>query len=317
MNTLFKRKDIIFEIKNKVENKDPSLFSHLHLENQNCTLDENTISIVMTSSNRSRQTYFTLKTISNSCYKNVQVIIVDDSTHDPINIDHLKNQNYPFCIDFIQINRANKIWHNPLVNYNIGFQFIKGGKVIIQNAEVCHIGDVINFIHDTLQDDKYYSFDVKACLNLNSNEQMYNSDTSTIEIYNKPIFVGDWFQGWYQGEIHNRNFHFLTALSRISFDKVKCFSYDMTMGTWYDDNDFLLKIISKKIDVVNIFHNQYKIGGVHLNHPASGVAWDHGKENNENLFNKKKRIYDSLGIYVDATENIEDFDRKYGNLYRA
>ena len=40
------------------------------------------------------------------------VIIVDDSTNDPIKKEVL--ETYPFYIDFITINRENKKWHNPL-----------------------------------------------------------------------------------------------------------------------------------------------------------------------------------------------------------
>jgi hypothetical protein len=59
---------------------------------------------------------------------------------------------------------------------------------------------------------------------------------------------------WYQGRERICNYHFLTALSRKTFDLVKNFSYDYTFGFAYDD-DFLLKIYSKNIKVINIFSN--------------------------------------------------------------
>jgi hypothetical protein len=163
MENVLKNKQHIFEIKTKVENKDPELFLHSSIINN--TIDENTITIVMAASNRSKQTYFTLKTIMNSKYKNLQIIMVDDSDIDPIDINYLKEQEYPYYIDLIKINRENKKWHNPLVNYNIGFQFIQGKKLIIQNAEVCHIGDVLDFMNANINDNNYYVFDVKASLN--------------------------------------------------------------------------------------------------------------------------------------------------------
>ena len=176
METLYKNKNLIFNIKRKVENKTESFFSHQVIDN-NHVIDENTITIVMTSSNRSKQVYFTLKTISNSIFKNIQLILVDDSTYDNIDVDILKKNNYSFYIDFIKIKRENKIWHNPLVNYNIGFQFIKGSNIIIQNAEVCHIGDVLNFINRRLKmNDEYYVFDVKASRDYSTNEKIYNYD---------------------------------------------------------------------------------------------------------------------------------------------
>jgi len=307
MNTLLQNKDKIFSIKKKIENKDPSYYSHFIIQNHN--LAENAVSIVMTSSNRSKQTYFTLSSMLTSSCKNIQVIIVDDSTNDPIDCNKL--MEYPFYIDFIKINRENKDWHNPLVNYNIGFQYIKGSKVVIQNAEVCHIGNILGFVYDTIIDNNYYTFDVKSALNFDANEIIYNNDISTIDIYNNEKLNNLWYNLWYQGESHNRNFHFLTAMTKTTFDKVKEFSYDCTMGGSYDDDDFLLKIISKNIYIVNIFHNHYGIGGIHLFHGIALEVWDKNVESNEYLFYNKKNIYCTTGNYIDVTENYDDFYDKY------
>jgi hypothetical protein len=304
MENLFKYKEQIFEIKKNVEKKDASLFLH-HIINNNKVIDENTITIVMVSSNRTKQTYFTLNTISKSSYKNIQIIIVDDSDIDPINIDCLKVHH--FYIDLIKINRQNKNWHNPLVNYNIGFQFIKGSKIIIQNSEVCHIGDVLSFINNNVYDDNYYVFDVKASLNYETNEQIYVSNIDTTDIYIQDSL----FWMWYQSLNNNRNYHFLTCLTSKTFKKISYFSYDCTMGSCYDDNELLLKIISKNINIYNIFHNEYNIGGIHLYHGMSSDNWDKNIENNEYLFNKKKQIYEKTGIYIDVTDNIDEFETKF------
>ena len=82
MQTLIRNKDHIFSIKSKVENGDTSFYSYICIENG--TIDKNTISIVITSSNRSKQTYFTLQTMANSINKNIHVVIVDDSDEDPM-----------------------------------------------------------------------------------------------------------------------------------------------------------------------------------------------------------------------------------------
>jgi len=307
METLLRCKDHIFKIKERVENLDPSLFEHYCIQNRQ--IDDETISIVMTSSNRTKQTLFTLKTIADSAVSNIQVIIVDDSDSDPLDVEIIKNNSYLFNLDIVKIKRENKDWHNPLVNYNIGFKFIKGGKVIIQNAEVCHIGDVLQFVKQGICDDNYYIFDVNASLNYETNEIIYNSNTKSIEIYNQPFF---WL--WYQSARNNRKYHFLTSMTANTFNKIKGFNYDYAMGASYDDNDFIIKILSRNIKFVNIFHNEHNIGGIHLYHGMSPEMWDKGVEDNAQLFNKKKRIYGSMGIYVDATENIEEFDRKYENL---
>ena len=95
------------------------------------------------------------------------------------------------------------------------------------------------------------------------------------------------------------------------FDKVKCFDYDYTMGSCYDDDDFLLKIISKNINIQNCHHTQYNIGGIHLFHVLAGQVWDHSVETNEKLFAIKKRIYNLNSKYISASENKEEFESNY------
>jgi hypothetical protein len=307
METLLSQKELIFEIKKQVENKDLSLYSHECIYSGEYEMDDQTISIVMSSSNRSKQTLFTLDKINNSNYKNIQVILVDDSTHDPITEDILRSQQLSINIDLINIKRENKKWHNPLVNYNIGFNYVKGGILVIQNAEVVHIGDVLQFIHNTVKDDNnYYVFDAKASLNYDTNELIYKSNTNTIEIYNE-----NWFDKWYNSRHNNTNFHFLTAMHRNIFNKIKCFGYDCTMGTCWDDNELILKIVSNGIKIVNIWHEDYLVGGIHLFHGYSYIVWDKDKENNERMFHAKEVIYNKISEYIDATDNYESFDMKY------
>ena len=69
----------------------------------------------MTSHERSKQVYFTLSTINKSNYKDIQVILVDDSVYDPVMVNHFAD--YKFNIDLIRINRDKKFWNNPCVNY--------------------------------------------------------------------------------------------------------------------------------------------------------------------------------------------------------
>jgi hypothetical protein len=74
----------------KIEHFDNSLFTHYNIPN--C--------------NRSKQVYYTLKTIEKCTFKNIQVILVNDSDIDPIKKEELKK--YPFYIDFIIITPTEK-----------------------------------------------------------------------------------------------------------------------------------------------------------------------------------------------------------------
>ena len=296
MQTLLANKDNIFEIKRKVEEKDMSLYNIIEIPN--IPIIDKTISIVMTASNRSIQTYFTLKTIQNSSFKDIHVILVDDSDIDPIMKEEL--EKYPFYIDFISIKRQNKNWINPCVNYNIGFQYIKGTKIIIQNAEVCHVGDVLGYMGTQMILDNYYICDVRASKSLDTNNSIYANNINTIDIYKSDELFGI----WYQGRERMCNYHFLVGMTLETFNKINRFSYDYAMGKSYDDDDFLLKIISNKIQIKNLFHNEYNFGGIHLWHDSS-IKNIIGKiQNNKSIFIKKNKDYKKNKKYIDIITKI-------------
>jgi hypothetical protein len=283
----------ILQIKKEVENLDNSLFIHYNYEN--IPIYDDTISIVMTSSNRSEQVYYTLKTIEKASFKNIHIILVDDSDVDPI--IHIMINGFAFYIDLVVIRKENKNWINPLVNYNIGFKFIKGSKVIIQNSEVCHIDDVIGWVSKYITDNNYYSFDIKAINSFESNRELYKINNLTIDIYSKEhLFKKN--NTWYHGRNNITNYHFLTGMTRTTFDLIKNFSYDYTFGIDYDDNDFLLKIKSKNINIINLFHDEYNLGGIHLFHTSSYLKWN-GVESNNEIFNKKLEYYNNYNEYIE------------------
>jgi len=292
-------------LKKMVKEKDPKHFSHTSIENHPITPE--TISIVMTSHNRSKQVYYTLTTISRSIHKSIQVIIVDDSDIDPIDVEILKT--YLFYIDFIQIDRSNKNWENPCINYNIGFEFIKGNVLIIQNGEVCHVGDVLHKLNEKgIEDNQYYVFDVAATRNFDVNEKLYEIDDLSTNIYTQP-----WWQAWYQHHTHgNRSLHFLVALTTETFKRVKGFSYDYAFLSWYDDDDFLFKIGTLGIQIVLIPNETEKVGGIHLFHVVASntsAVVPHAYQ----LFQKKIHYHRIHHLYLEISEgkNLEDLTHRF------
>ncbi len=302
MNALEKNLHLIPELKNIVKNGNGKYYEHIKINDNPIT--ENTISIVMTSHERSKQVYFTLHTIQNSSIKDIQIILVDDSENDKVDINELSKYN--FNIDFIQIIREKKIWRNPCINYNIGFEYIKGGKVIIQNSEVCHIGDVLLYINNNVIDDNYYVFDVRSSTGFEQNEIIYNNPKKLdINFLNKfPL------GSWYQHQIHrNKCFHFLTAVTINSFNKINGFSYDYSFGSWYDDDDILIKI-RNKLSIINVNNDINNIGGIHLFHGYEKYTDNTNPykiERNDILFLKKLEFYNKTKIYLEISEG-KDLD---------
>lgn len=284
------------KLKLMVETLDTNYFIHTIIDNYN--INECKISIVMTSSNRSRQVYYTLRTIANSNIKNIHIILVDDSDIDKCNIEILKT--FDFYIDFIEIKRDKKFWVNPCINYNIGFKYIKCDKIILQNSEVCHVGDICKYINDELNSDIYMVFDVAVSNSFEQNEDIYSSDSLDYNIINK---LG--ISSWYQCIHFNRNFHFLVSFTRTVFDKFKNFSYDYYSQGAYDDDDLVLKIKSLSIEIKNIFTITNQIYGIHLYHIPSEKIWDNNNTYNKYVYLLKNNYYNTHNKYIEYTDNIE------------
>src|SRR5260221_153679 len=131
-------------------------------------------------------------------------------------------------------NIKNKKWINPCINYNLGFQEVKTDIVIIQNAEVCHCGDIIKYVFDHINQLIYLVFDVCSIPSLEGNHELYKSNGSLVVSMEKNGFLekgGPWGDSphlkpffsqtgiwgdkpqWYQHMTFNRNYHFLSAIT--------------------------------------------------------------------------------------------------------
>lgn len=296
------------EIRNIIDSRNEDYFTVEHFN----AIDDfkHGLSIVMTAHNRSKQVYFTLQTIENSKNKNIQIILIDDSTDDKVNPAMLRKFNV--WITLISIKNEKKIWVNPCVNYNIGFSFIEGNKVIIQNSEVCHVGDVCEFIKNNLSDNQYLVFDVRAVSDFDGNEQVYKSyfddDTLFFALNKLPIYRTNVNNGWYQHTTFSpRNYHFLTAITKNDLDKIGGFSLDYSFAGSYDDDDLIMKINYYNINIINIDNEKEKLGGIHLFHQSAGTDWEntHLSETlNRTLF-QRKQYFANKDRYVELS-SIED-----------
>lgn len=139
------------------------------------------ISIIIGYYNRKKQLLYTLKTISKSLYKNIEIIIVDDCSDEPKYI--LKNSDFEefnMNIKLISIKKEEKTWVNPCVAYNKGINESTGDIIILQNAEVCHIGDVLSYVKNNLNRNNWLTFNCYGLNNFKDNEYIYSHNNADI-----------------------------------------------------------------------------------------------------------------------------------------
>ena len=110
------------------------------------------ISIVMAYYNRQAQLGYTLKTINRSAYKDVEIVIVDDFSAEDEQPELICKQFPELNFNIIHMRDLveKKSYCNPCIPYNTGFRASQGDKIIIQNPECCHIGDVISYTAEHL-----------------------------------------------------------------------------------------------------------------------------------------------------------------------
>ena len=280
-------------------------------------LDTNSeiISIVMTTHNRVTQTLFTLDTIADSSNKIIQVIIVDDS--DKTRLTELQLSKYKFQIDYVRIKSDKRDWINPCVNYNIGFKYIIGSITIIQNAEVCHKGDVTKFIKDNCTIDNYLVFDVITTRKKSTNKILYeNYQNGTIsENFINDLTSEKYPVRWRQHHASVcSNLHFLTAIHTDNLKKMNGFDYDFSLGRWRDDVEFINRIkFVLGLTIVNVNYITSGLLGIHQHHLVSMLNSTDGEYQKSICYNyyiyiKKAKIFNSENIWpFFYTTTINDF----------
>ena len=261
------------------------------------------LTVIFTTNDRQEQTYFTLKSwdhIAKINNINIQIIIVDDTPNNKLNIQDLKStENLEITYIYIK----NKNWLNPCLNYNIGFEFIKSDYVVISNAEVCVFGNIYEFIKNNLNDNNYLVFDVcqtgtDMYTNTNTNKQLYDkcSDFNFESVSN---FLTVNTHNWLQGKSRNSCYHYLTVIHRNTLQKHGGFDLDFSLGTRLDDRIFINKLrLYDKIQIINFFHDTNKIIGFHQWHTRNYVSNDPYSTQLINIFlNNLKNSYISNGKY--------------------
>lgn len=247
------------------------------------------VSIVMAYHNRWKQLVTTLESI-NMSMRDVEIIIVDDASDEENSIENYVD---PYLnTKVIRINHEEKTWHNPCIPFNRGFKEATGDVIIIQNPECLHVGDVVDYVVENIQENKYITF---ACYSADEEKTerisnlvslLPNGINGILEPFNNAHPEADTKNGWYNHSEYNPcALHFCSAIMKKDLERLGGFDEQYAGGFAYEDMAFIRKIREWGFKV-EICDNPYV---VHQAHEPSNYVKNH------DLFMRNQKLY-STGI---------------------
>lgn len=249
------------------------------------------ISIVTAYYNRKKLFERTLKSIAKQNFdKGFEVIAVDDGSEESERLEELTIK-FPF-LKVIRLEKENKWYNNSCIPFNIGFRAAKGDKIIIQNPECLHYGNILQYTETHLNENNYLSF---ACYSLDKDSTenldfLLQTPDKILDIIKKNdhVIMNDGDAGWYNHSLHRaKAYHFCTAISRNALlKKLKGFDERFSLGIAYDDNEF----VDRVKDLLNINFIDHEVI-LHQNHYSPSSTSFQNRENRANLYRFNEFIY--------------------------
>jgi hypothetical protein len=194
------------------------------------------ISVVMSYFNRLQQLRYTLKSISQSQVKDLEIIIAEDFCDAKERLDTITQEFPQLDIRVIRMSdgRAAKDYCNPCVPYNTAFRASRGDMIVIQNPECCHMGDVLQYTQDHLDHSSYLTFHCYAATK--SETQVMQSGQPL------PMFT-DKKSRWYNHAVERPYaYHFTSAITRDNLIKLNGFDERFAQGQDMDDVEFIYRV---------------------------------------------------------------------------
>lgn len=247
------------------------------------------ISIVTAYYNRKELFAKTLESISKSSHKDFEVIAVDDGSDDKHRIEDLKSI-YPF-LKVIRLEPYKKWYSNSCIPFNLGFKAAMGDKVIIQNPECYHFGDIISYVDKNLNDKNYLTFGCYSLTKTMTEDLKNNISEADLNdrIENGPQIVkSDGEAGWYNHSRHRADgYHFCNAITKKNINELGGFDELYSFGIGYDDNELYWRVRLKKLDV-KFIDNPFVL---HQNHYSPSSLSYENRINKEILLKKNSWFF--------------------------
>lgn len=243
------------------------------------------ISVVTAYYNRKKLFTRTLKSMLPYYGKiDFEVIVVDDGSDEAERLEDLQT-DFPF-LNVIRLEKQNKWYKNPCIPFNIGFEAVKGDKIIIQNPECYHFGAILTYVDTHLKENEYLSFGCFSMDKLNTDDDALFFDEKNIAKLienNNRSFTTDGDLGWYNhSKFRPEAFHFCAAMMSTDLFDLGGFDERYAKGVGYDDDELIWRIKNKKMQI-KFIDDQIVL---HQNHY---VAPDDLVEANKRRFESYKR----------------------------
>lgn len=236
------------------------------------------ISIIMAYYNRKTQLIQTLQSILSSSYKNIEIIIVDDNSDLDQKVENFIDY-YKKLMDvkLITIHENEKKWINPCVPYNIGIKNSTGDIIVLQNPEVLHVGDCLNYIATNLKQNDWLTFNCYGSPDYHFNDKIKNKNYDELFgiIFNSDKIIGgnsvirNDVGGWLNHhEYHFVAYHYLAAIFKNDLINKMDYGFNEIFknGIGSDDDEFIKRLLYNKFNFKISKFEKYNPFCVHLYH---------------------------------------------------
>ena len=264
----------------------------------------------MANYNRRQLLINTLRTIEYyNKSRDIEVIIVDDNSDKSESVLDLPGE-FKIPVIIIPITKQEKRWMCCCMPFNIGFSYVTGDIIIIQNPENLHVGDIVGYAMRKLCNNVFFSFALYS-MNQKDSDYLYKNAIKKGIFDGESIkrvigtFVGKkemWRDGdscWYNHSIYNpAGNHLISAITRYDLEDLHGFDERYGPGFAYDDIEFKIRIQRKRM-IIKIVDEPFAI---HQRHALAAYS------KNREEFNRNCEILSNM-------TQKETFYRAPSNLF--
>jgi GT2 family glycosyltransferase len=228
------------------------------------------ISIATSYYNRKELFRLTLKSITKSEFKDIEVIAVDDGSSSEHRIEDLVDE-FPF-LKVIRVEPEDKWYINCCIPFNMAIREAKGDIIVLQNPECLHANDVLTYLNKNVNDSNYISVSAYGLDSIPSEIFLRHFNNNSISHFIKSLpqrkYMGNRTLGWYNhSKYRPEAWHFCSAITRQNMAKLNGFDERYANGVACDDSEFITRIrrlglnviITEEVLVIHQYHGQTNI----------------------------------------------------------